>query len=55
MPTGLAILVNAGGSLTVTRPSEIKLYFEQYGHTDEPESLYEIITAGDIEPNGESV
>ena len=54
MPPNICLLVNHG-SIAVTRPEEVKRYFDEHGHTDEPETLYEIITAGDVRPNSESM
>jgi len=54
MPLGICILVNQD-QIIVTRPSEVQRYFDEHSHTDSPEELYEIITCGDIRPNGESI
>ena len=55
MPIGLCILVNHGGSLVVTRSFEIERCFKDKGYALDPESLYEILTSGDIRPNSESL
>ena len=54
MPLNICLLVNHG-TIVVTRPEEVDRYFKEHGHTDDPESLYEIFVSGDVRPNGESL